>query len=254
LRIRDLNVRRGTRSVLSGVNLDLQRGEFAALLGLNGAGKSTLLETLARVVPEYGGSCQLDGREVRSLPRRDLSRAISFLPQTPERAPGFTVRQVVAMGRYPYTAGWMESPADTAAIHIAMEACQCAHLSARRLDALSGGERHRALLAAALAQQTPLLALDEPSAHADPPLQAAIFELLAQHAATGTTVVAAVHDLNLALAFATRAIVLHEGRIVYDGSAQGFATSLAFDQVFGTRLSVRQVNGEALITYTRGTR
>lgn len=249
---RNVNVYRRERHVLEDLTFDLRAGEFVALLGLNGAGKSTLLETVAGILPGYTGSCRIASRELRTYTRRHLSRVISFLPQAQSGAPGFSVRQVIAMGRFPYATGWTESPDDRRAVEAALDACQCGHLADRRFGALSGGERQRALLAAALAQATPILALDEPSAHADPPLQASIFELLRQRAATGAICVAAVHDINLAAAFATRTILLHQGRILYDGTVAGMLTSQAFEKVFGPQVVVRHDEASQLFAAYAG--
>ncbi|MEQ1945997.1 MAG: ABC transporter ATP-binding protein [Bryobacteraceae bacterium] len=248
----NLSVNRGARRVLANLTFDFKGGEFIALLGLNGAGKSTLLETLSGVLGGYEGICSIASRELRTYTRRELSRVISFLPQAQLGSSGFSVRQVVAMGRFPHSAGWNESPDDRRAMDAALEACHCGHLSYRRFGALSGGERQRALLAAALAQETLILALDEPSAHADPPLQAAIFDLLRVKAATGAICVAAVHDINLAVAFATRAILLHEGSILYDGNVAAMLTSSAFEKVFGPQIVVRHdIDGQAFAAYSR---
>lgn len=238
IQLRDLSAFRGARCVLSNVTFDLHAGEFVALLGLNGSGKSTLLETLAGLLAGYGGSCIVYGKELRGYSRRDLSRRVSFLPQWQFGPTGFSVRQIVAMGRYPHSAGWTESPEDQRAINAALEACQCAHLAGRGFQTLSGGERQRALLAAALAQETKILALDEPSAHADPPLQASLFALLRDRASQGHLCIAAVHDINLAVAFATRAILLHDGGVVFDGKVGELLTSNAFPLVFGPQITV----------------
>ena len=247
-----LNAFRGVRKVLSEVTLELHAGEFVALLGLNGAGKSTLLETLAGVLAGYGGSCVVRSKEVRSYARRELSREVSFLPQWQAEPTGFSVRQIVAMGRYPHAAGWTESPEDRRAIEAAMEGCQCAAFADRPFQKLSGGERQRALLAAALAQETAILALDEPSAHADPPLQASLFEVLRDRAADGRLCIAAVHDINLAVAFATRAILLHEGGVVYDGPVEALPRSEAFAVVFGPRITVFEDSaGRSFAAYAR---
>jgi iron complex transport system ATP-binding protein len=239
LQTKSLNVHRRQRHVLHDVTFALHPGEFVALLGLNGAGKSTLLETLAGILSGYRGECLLHGRPMSSYRRSELSRVISFLPQTQPGTSGFSVRQVVAMGRFPHATGWNESGEDRRAMDAAMEACQCSHLAQRSFSALSGGERQRALLAAALAQETSILALDEPGAHADPPLQASIFEVLRNKAAAGALCVAAVHDINLAAAFATRAILLHCGQIIYDGAVDGMLLSPAFGGVFGPQVVVR---------------
>jgi iron complex transport system ATP-binding protein len=247
----NLSAQRGGRRVLANLTFAVRPGEFIALLGLNGAGKSTLLETLAGVLEGYSGSCLIGSRELRAYTRRELSRVVSFLPQGQLDSSRFSVRQVVAMGRFPYSAGWTESPEDRRAITTALDSCQCGHLADRRFGALSGGERQRALLAAAMAQETPILALDEPSAHADPPLQAAIFELLRQRAETGTVCIAAVHDINLAAAFATRAILLHEGGILYDGDVPALLASKAFEKVFGPQIVIRHDrDGQAFAAYS----
>ncbi len=252
IRIRALSAFRGARHVLSNISFDLHAGEFAALLGLNGAGKSTLLETLAGLLSGYGGSCIVADKELRSYPRRDLSRQVSFLPQWQFGPTGFSVRQIVAMGRYPHSAGWTESPQDQRAIDAAMEACQCAHLAGRGFQTLSGGERQRALLASALAQETKILALDEPSAHADPPLQASLFALLRDRASQGNLCIAAVHDINLAVAYATRVILLHNGGIAYDGKVDGLLASSAFATVFGPQITVLQdLDGRSFAAYSR---
>ena len=252
IEISDLSAFRGARRVLSKVTVDLYGGEFVALLGLNGAGKSTLLETLAGLLTGYGGSCLVQDKELRSYSRRDLSRKVSFLPQWQFGPTGFSVRQIVAMGRYPHSAGWTESPEDQRAINAALEACQCAHLAGRGFQTLSGGERQRALLASSLAQETKILALDEPSAHADPPLQASLFALLRDRASQGCLCIAAVHDINLAVAFATRAILLHNGGVIYDGKVDGLLNSSAFTEVFGPQITVLQdMAGRSFAAYSQ---
>jgi iron complex transport system ATP-binding protein len=255
IRAKNLSAHRGARRVLTDLHFDAKPGECIALLGLNGSGKSTLLETLAGLLRGYEGSCTIGSRELRSYSSREISREISFLPQWPVSAPGFSVRQVVSMGRFPYSSGWTESPDDHRAIDAALEACQCAHLADRRFAALSGGERQRALLAGALAQETPILLLDEPSAHADPPLQATIFDLLSQRARSGTLCIAAMHDINLAVEFATRALLLHDGGILYDGAVGDLLTSPAFESVFGAKVVVRRdQDGHAFAAYARSGR
>lgn len=252
IRADNLVVNRGERRVLAGVDFCCNGGEFVALLGLNGAGKSTLLETLAGVLRGYGGSCLLQGSELREYSRRQLSQRLSFLPQWQTPATGFTVRQIVSMGRYPHSSGWAESPDDRRAIEEAMDWCHCSPLAARRFQTLSGGERQRALLAAAVAQRASILVLDEPSAHADPPLQASLFALLRERSEQGCLCIAAVHDLNLAVAFATRVVLLHEGAIAYDGGVDGFLASDAFGNVFGPQITVRQdAAGQRFAAYAR---
>lgn len=248
----NLTLLRGGCAVLNALEFRLEQGELVALLGLNGAGKSTLLETLAGLLPGYQGECVLSGREIAQWPRGELSKRLSFLPQTTSYSHGLLVRQVVAMGRYPHSGGWAESPEDTDAIDAAMDECGCAQLASRRFGELSGGERQRVLLAAAIAQRTPILALDEPAAHADYPLQSRMFGLLEKKAKSGVLCIAAVHDLNLALAYATRALLLDRGGIAFDGRPAELVSSAVFERVFGSDLRVvRDADGSPFIAYRR---
>lgn len=252
IRASGLTLKRGDCAVLLNLTFDLFPGELIALLGLNGAGKSTLLESLAGILPGYEGQCTLAEKAIHAWPRNELSRQISFLPQTSAHSSGLLVRQVVAMGRYPHSGGWTESPADKQSIESAMEECGCAHLAGRQFGALSGGERQRVLLAAAISQQTPILALDEPAAHADYPLQSRMFALLERKAASGACCIAAVHDLNIALAFASRAILLHRGGIAFDGRPRELLDRPLFAAVYGDELQViRDAEGNPFIAYRR---
>jgi iron complex transport system ATP-binding protein len=252
IEVADLSVSRGTRQVLEGIRFRCQAGEFVALLGLNGAGKSTLLETIAGLLPGYGGACRVEGREVSEWQRVALSRAVSFLPQTAATPGGFSVRQVVAMGRYPHTGGWSESPRDREAIAHALESCGCECLAERRFGALSGGERQRVLLAAALCQEARVLVLDEPSAHVDLPVQARLFALLREQAARGTLCIAALHEVNLAVAFATRVLLIYGGTVVFDGPAEALLDAPQFAEVFGPDLRVvRDAAGSPSVAYRR---
>jgi iron complex transport system ATP-binding protein len=248
----DLAVARGTRQVLEGVGFRCEAGEFVALLGLNGAGKSTLLETIAGILPGYRGACRIEGRDVSQWQRTALSRAVSFLPQTAATPGGFSVRQVVAMGRYPHSGGWNESPQDREAIARALVSCGCESLAERRFGALSGGERQRVLLAAALCQEARVLVLDEPSAHVDLPVQAKLFALLREQAAGGTLCIAALHEVNLAVAFATRVLLIHDRSVVFDGPAEALLDAPQFTGVFGTDLRiVRDADGTSSVAYRK---
>lgn len=238
IELAQLTVARGPRLVLTALDLRLPAGEMVALIGLNGAGKSTLLETIAGALPGYQGTCRVDGREVSGWPARDLAQRLAFLPQTAGRGSSVSGRQVVFMGRYPHSPGWQESPADAEAVDRAMREASCSHLAERSFAALSGGERQRLLLAAALAQESPVMLLDEPAAHVDLPHQIEMYRLLRARSAQGALCVAATHDLNLAASFATRVVLLDEGHAAAFGPPEQVFTRPAFQITYQARRRV----------------
>lgn len=249
IELANLTVSRGPRVVLNALNLRLPPGEMIALVGLNGAGKSTLLETIAGALPGYAGSCRVDGREVSAWQPRELGQRLAFLPQTAGRGSSVSGRQVVFMGRYPHSPGWKESPADAAAVDNAIRDAACEHLAHRSFATLSGGERQRILLAAVLAQESPVMLLDEPAAHVDLPHQIEMYRLLRERAAQGALCVAATHDLNLAASFATRVLLLDGSQAVAFGSPEEVFTGDAFRSAFGPEVTVQHDDGVVQITY-----
>ena len=249
IQIAGLSVSRGPRVVLNALDLRLPPGEMIALIGLNGAGKSTLLETMAGVLPGYQGSCRVDGQEAHAWAPRELARRLAFLPQTAGRGSSVSGRQVVFMGRYPHSPGWQESPADAEAVDRALREAACQHLASRSFATLSGGERQRVLLAAVLAQESPVMLLDEPAAHVDLPHQIEMYRLLHSRAAQGTLCIAATHDLNLAASFATRVLLLDNGHAAAFGSPAQVFLSPAFQRAFGPEVTVQHESGEIQITY-----
>ena len=229
----NLGVRLGERDALAGVTFSVAAGEAVALVGPNGAGKTTLLRALAGLVPHTGG-LRLDGWPVRDVDARARARRVALVRQQAPLAVEFTVREVVAMGRAPHV-GWAGrlGAADRAAVDAALAAADLAGFADRPVRHLSGGEQQRVALAQALAQDTPALLLDEPTAHLDVRHQ---FDLLARARAladTGRTVVAALHDLERAAAFAGRVLVLDRGRLVADGAPAAVFTSALLAAVFG---------------------
>jgi iron complex transport system ATP-binding protein len=209
-----------------------------AITGPNGAGKSTLLGIMAGLRKPYSGSCAYDGIEVREWRRREFSRRVAFLPQMLRLEFPFTVEQVALMGRTPYAGGWFESQEDHAAAERAMETTDTIRLRSRDFRSLSGGERQRAVLASALAQEPGVLLLDEPTTFLDLKHQLSIYRILAELGRSGMLVVSVTHDLNLALQFADRVIVLDDGRVSGDGPPRDILTPERINQVFGVRADV----------------
>jgi iron complex transport system ATP-binding protein len=218
---------------------ELPRSALVAIAGPNGAGKSTLVGIMAGLRHPYRGSCQYAGVEVRRWRKRDLARRMAFLPQSVHLEFPFTSEQVVFMGRTPYAEGWFESPDDRAAVDRAMEITDTLAFRTRDFRSLSGGERQRVILASALAQEPETLLLDEPTTFLDLSHQLALYRLLAKLALSGMLVIAVTHDLNLALQFSDRTLVLDRGRIAADGATTQVLNADLIARVFGVRAEFR---------------
>ena len=196
--------------------LDFQAGQMVSMVGPNGAGKSTLLGIMAGLREHYTGQCLYEGREVRSWPRKQFARTVSFVPQSLRLEFPFTAEQVVLMGRTPHCDGLFETPEDHQAAEHAMEITDSLAFRSRDFRSLSGGERQRVVLASALAQQPKVLLLDEPTTFLDIKHQLAIQRLLKSLCGDGLLAISATHDLNLAAAYSSRIVVLHKGHVVAD--------------------------------------
>jgi iron complex transport system ATP-binding protein len=225
---------------------ELPKTGMVTVAGPNGAGKSTLLGIMAGLRQPYSGSCVYDRTEVRDWRRRDFARRVAFLPQTFRLEFPFTAEQVVFMGRTPYAGGWFESPQDHEAVARAMETTDTLEFRARDFRSLSGGERQRVVLASALAQQPETLLLDEPTTFLDLKHQLSMYRLLAG-LGRSMLVVAVTHDLNLALQFSDRLVVLDRGRIAADGAPGEVLSPELIHRVFGVRAEL--VPGRRWIAY-----
>lgn len=235
LAIEDLAFRYGSRRVLEGLSVRAGAGEMVALLGRNGSGKSTLLHLAAGVLRPATGRVRLDNVDLQELPPRERARRIAMVPQALAVPYAFTVREVVSLGRTPYLAPLRgEGPEDAAAIERALAQAEVSDLAARLASETSGGEQQRVALAMALAQEPALLLLDEPTAHLDVHHQLSLLGLVRrlnrQH---GLTVLAAMHDMNLAALWFDRILLLDDGRIVADGPPAAVLEPRLLEQVFG---------------------
>jgi len=240
LSARELGHRYQERVVLSGVEFTVAGGELLAVAGPNGAGKSTLLRRLSGGL-RGPGVVLLDGADLTRLPARVLAQRLTMLEQEVPTDLEFRVGELVFFGRHPYRArlGPM-SPGDKAAVNQAMEAMGILDLAARPFSRLSGGERRKVLLAIVLAQEPQVLLLDEPTVHLDVHHQLEIMSLLSRLAADGRAVVCALHDLNLAAAFAHRLLLLKQGRIAAIGLPAEVLTQELLRDVFGVEAFVMQ--------------
>jgi ABC-type cobalamin/Fe3+-siderophores transport system ATPase subunit len=206
----------GIQSVLDSISFRAEKGEFLALLGINGSGKSTLLDIISGFRKPQAGSITIHGRSQGEWKRREMAQQVSHLPQSIHADLPFTAEQLVGMGRYPHTDGWFESEEDHRHIRAAMERTSCWPQRHRGFSSLSGGERQRVLVAACLAQNAAVLLLDEPSTFLDIEQQLHCFSILRDEARAGKLCIAATHDLNLALTYCTRLLVLANGIIAHD--------------------------------------
>ena len=240
----------GARGVLRSVSFEAGVGEFLAIVGANGAGKSTLLDLISGFRRPSGGSVIVDGRRVEEYGARGLAQRVSHLPQAVHADLPFTAEQLVAMGRYPHTDKWFESEEDHRVVRAAMERTQCWEWRERRFGTLSGGERQRVLLAACMAQQAEVLLLDEPSTFLDIDQQLQCFSMLRQEAERGKLCVAVTHDLNLAMRFCTRMVVLADGVVARDMSVAEAARGGEWLELFSGRLRMEAAgDGTAWVSY-----
>ncbi len=227
-----ISVRRSGRVVLDGVDIQVAAGELVALVGPNGAGKTSLVRALAGDDAVAAGLIRLLGRPIGDWSPRERARQRAVLPQQQTVAFPFPVRDVVAMGRAPWH-GVAKVPTDEAVIGAAVEAADIGELLDRPVTALSGGEGARVAFARTLAQDTPVLLLDEPTAAMDPHHQERCFLILRERVAAGAAVLAVLHDLNLAAAYADRVVVLGAGQVLGDGPPSAVLTDELLSDAYG---------------------
>ena len=239
VRVAGLSAGYGEKAVLRRVDFTLRAGECTALLGPNGSGKTTLLRAISGVLAPQAGEIELLGRPIRVLNPRQRARMVAVVPQRGQLPQGLTARQMVLLGRFAHL-GWLGtySREDYTAADSALDETGAATLAHRRLTELSGGELQRVLLARALAQQSPLLLLDELAAGLDWARMVELFDLLERRRAAGACVLMAVHDCNLAALYATRLMGLKGGNLVFDGPVAEVFTEENLGALYNTSISV----------------
>lgn len=230
----------GDRIVADALDLDIPAGKVTALVGPNACGKSTALRALARLLKPAAGTVHLDGADIATLSARELALRLTLLPQSPTAPDGITVRDLVARGRTPHQRWWRQwSSADEAVVDRALAATDTAGLADRSLDELSGGQRQRVWIAMALAQDTPVLLLDEPTTYLDLAHQVDVLELVAHLNRTeNRTVVMVLHELNLACRYADHLVAMRDGHVVAAGAPGDVVTPDLVHEVFGLRAAV----------------
>lgn len=226
----------GPCHVLQNVSAKAKSGELIALIGPNGCGKSTLLKTLCGIISPRSGRITINHKSLLDLSLKERAKNISYLAQSREALPSMNVEDVVRLGRAPYRGGLGKiSEQGEAAIVSALSRTQSDVFKTRRYDSLSGGEQARILLARALAVEALILLADEPIAALDPFYQLSMMEILKAEAASGTTVITALHDLSLAAQFADRIWMMHNGNIIADGPPKQTLNEENLKTVFGIK-------------------
>lgn len=248
IEVERISVELGGQEVLKDVSLRVERAEFMALVGPNGSGKTTLLRTLYRAITPKSGQISIEGQPLETLGQREVGQRIAVLRQESTLAFDFLVEELVLMGRSPYKTLLSPDRAEDRAIAAeSLDLTGTADLAKRSFGTLSGGERQRVLLARALAQQPRVMLLDEPTNHLDIRHQLEVLECVKSR---GITVLAALHDLNLALAFASSAVLLVDGKVQASGTPGEVLTDAQIARAFGVRVErFRDAGGRDLLSF-----
>ncbi len=236
----------GNNPILHSIDVAFKKAYWTSVVGPNGAGKSTLLKVMAGLMPS-SGEVQLMGRPLAQWPRTRRAQTLSWLGQNETAANDLTVYDVAMLGRIPHQA-WLAAPnfEDHQAVENALRSTQAWDWRTRSLGALSGGERQRVLLARALAVQAPVVLMDEPLAHLDPPHQADWLEIVHALVARGTTVISVLHEITMAL-HAQEMLLMSGGRVVHQGACNDPLTHRALENVFDQRIAIHALSGQWVV-------
>jgi len=248
---RSLSLAYDDRIVVDGLDIAIPDGRITVIVGANASGKSTLLRGLARLLKPRGGSVYLEGRDLQRMPTREVARRLGLLPQAPTAPDGITVADLVSRGHHPHQPWFRQwSPEDEAAVASALAATRTLDLADRPVDELSGGQRQRVWIAMALAQDAPIMLLDEPTTYLDLAHQIEVLDLLAELNRTRhRTIVLVLHDLNQACRYAHHLVAMREGGIAAEGPPAEVVTERLVRDVFGldTRIIADPVSGTPLV-------
>ncbi len=230
----NVTLRYDERTISDNLSVSIPDGSFTVIVGPNACGKSTLLRALSRLLTPSSGQVTLDGKSIADIPAKETARRLGLLPQSSIAPDGITVANLVARGRYPHQSFFQQwSNLDEAAVIAAMAATRVTELSGRLVNELSGGQRQRVWVAMLLAQETPILLLDEPTTFLDIAHQIELMDLLANLNDQGRTIVAVLHDLNHACRYASHLIAMKDGAIFAEGKPSVIVTEQLVEDVFG---------------------
>ncbi|NMH72117.1 ABC transporter ATP-binding protein [Bacillus sp. RO2] len=234
LHTKDLNIGYGERLIIKDLSIEIPDKQITTIIGSNGCGKSTLLKAITRIISHQSGAILLDGQEIAKENTKSLAKKMAILPQTPESVSGLTVGELVSYGRFPYQKGFGRlTKKDYEVIDWALEVTGTTEFKYRPVDALSGGQRQRVWIAMALAQETEIIFLDEPTTYLDMAHQLEVLELLQRlNREQERTIIMVLHDLNQAARFADYLIALKDGNIIKSGNCEEVITSEVLRSVF----------------------
>ena len=246
-------VRRGNRTILDRVSVQVAPGGFLSIVGPNGSGKSSLLRALAGIWKLESGLVRIAGRDLSDFGRRELAQRVAFVPQDTRMDFAFTVEEVVAMGRHPRRGRFERAhDRDRRAVDAAIASCDIGHLRTRFVTTLSGGERQRVAIARCLAVEPEIILLDEPTASLDVQHGLEILDLCRDLSRAGRTIVLATHDLNAVARFATEVVLIESGRVAYSGNCAGVLESNVLDRVFGVEAErLESASGHPVYVFQR---
>jgi ferric citrate transport system ATP-binding protein len=257
LQARELDIGYGGTRIVQGLSFAPPVGKVTALIGPNGCGKSTLLKAFARILKPTQGELTLDGQPYSALSARQLARQIAFLPQVLPVPEGVSVRQLVAYGRSPHNSLWGRlSGSDQSQVNQALQRLELDNLADRALADLSGGQRQRAWLAMVLAQNAPVVLLDEPTTYLDISHQVELMDLMCELAAEGKTVITVLHDINQACRYADHLAVMHGGHLVTDGAPGQVISAQLMREVFEVQVQIinEPISGTPMCVVEKSTR
>lgn len=228
--------------IVKALDMSIPHGEITSIIGPNGCGKSTVLKAVGRILKPQKGLVYLSGEDIKKLATKDIAKKMAILPQTPTAPSGLTVSELVAYGRFPHQRGFGKlTPEDKKIVQWALSVTKLAQFENREVDTLSGGQRQRVWIAMALAQQTDLILLDEPTTYLDLAHQLEVLELLYDlNRNQKVTIVMVLHDLNLAARFSDYMIAIRSGKIIKHGSAQEVMTQAVLNDVFSIDAQIVQ--------------
>lgn len=251
---KELKVGYGDYLVIDNLSLKIPDKKITAIIGANGCGKSTLLKTLTRIIKYSNGHVLLDGKEIKNIPTKEIAKKIAILPQTPEGAEGLTVEELVSYGRFPYQSGFGRmNKHDLEMVDWAMEVTSTKEFSKRKVDELSGGQKQRVWIAMALAQETEIIFLDEPTTYLDLAHQLEVLTLLQElNVKESRTIIMVLHDINQASKFADYLIGLKDGKIVKAGDCNDVMTKETLREIFNIEVDLvrdRKTNKPLCLSY-----
>ena len=240
IEVGNFSISLGGRRILQDVSLSVGAGDYVSIVGENGAGKTTLLKCIIRIHKGGTGSIAVDGAPISGYRQSDLAKVVSYVPQAGGRVVhAFSVHDFVMMGRYPYVSAFSApTPSDNKAVEEALSVTETADLANRSLGTLSGGERQKVFIAAAIAQEAKVLLLDEPTTFLDPRHQAEVHTLLGHlNMDHGVTIVSVTHDINSAALTSQQVIALKRGIVVFDGASEDFMSESVLQATYGKPFS-----------------